>query len=91
MNNTNFMNATGLPDEMHYTTAEDLAVLTRALSIDFEHYATTGKVLLLQRYSPRNRNALFGEMIQSMGQTGHKAAGYRLVASAMENDTGSSR
>ena len=31
MNNTNFMNATGLPDEMHYTTAEDLAVLTRAL------------------------------------------------------------
>ena len=31
MNDTQFRNATGLPDEQHYSTAWDLALLTRAL------------------------------------------------------------
>ena len=31
MKNTHFMNATGLPDVQHYTTAEDLALLAAAL------------------------------------------------------------
>ena len=39
MTNTNFVNATGLPDENHYTTANDLARLTVALINEFpEHY-----------------------------------------------------
>ena len=39
MANTHFMNATGLPDEMHYTTAEDLAKLTQSLIARFpQHY-----------------------------------------------------
>ena len=35
LNNTHFVNATGLPDENHYTTANDLAQLARALIRDF--------------------------------------------------------
>ncbi len=31
MNNTNFVNSTGLPVENHYTTAKDIAIMTREL------------------------------------------------------------
>ena len=91
MNNTNFMNATGLPDEMHYTTAEDLAVLTRALINRFpEHYALySEKYFSYNDIRQANRNALLWRDDSVDGvKTGHtRAAGYCLVASAMENDT----
>jgi D-alanyl-D-alanine carboxypeptidase (penicillin-binding protein 5/6) len=35
MKNTHFMNATGLPDTQHYTTAYDLSLLATALVQDF--------------------------------------------------------
>jgi serine-type D-Ala-D-Ala carboxypeptidase (penicillin-binding protein 5/6) len=35
LTNTHFMNATGLPDKNHYTTANDLAILATALIRDF--------------------------------------------------------
>jgi D-alanyl-D-alanine carboxypeptidase (penicillin-binding protein 5/6) len=38
MKASNFMNATGLPDDNHYTTARDLATLGRRLIIDFPEY-----------------------------------------------------
>ena len=91
MKNTNFMNATGLPDEMHYTTAEDLAVLTRALINRFpEHYAIySEKYFSYNDIRQANRNALLWRDDSVDGvKTGHtQAAGYCLVASAMENDT----
>ena len=91
MNNTNFTNATGLPDEMHYTTAEDLAVLTRALINRFpEHYALySEKYFSYNDIRQANRNALLWRDDSVDGvKTGHtRAAGYCLVASAMENDT----
>ena len=91
MNNTNFMNATGLPDEMHYTTAEDLAVLTRALINRFpEHYSIySEKYFSYNDIRQANRNALLWRDDSVDGvKTGHtQAAGYCLVASAMENDT----
>ena len=91
MNNTNFMNATGLPDEMHYTTAEDLAVLTRALINRFpEHYAIySEKYFSYNDIRQANRNALLWRDDSVDGvKTGHtQAAGYCLVASAMENGT----
>ena len=91
MNNTNFVNATGLPDEMHYTTAEDLAVLTRALINRFpEHYAIySEKYFSYNDIRQANRNALLWRDDSVDGvKTGHtQAAGYCLVASAMENDT----
>ena len=91
MKNTNFMNATGLPDEMHYTTAEDLALLTRALINRFpEHYAIySEKYFSYNDIRQANRNALLWRDDSVDGvKTGHtQAAGYCLVASAMENDT----
>ena len=91
MNNTNFMNATGLPDEMHYTTAEDLAVLTRALINRFpEHYAIySEKYFSYNDIRQANRNALLWRDDSVDGvKTGHtQAAGYCLVASAVENET----
>lgn len=91
MDNTNFMNATGLPDEMHYTTAEDLAILTRALINRFpEHYAIySEKYFSYNDIRQANRNALLWRDDSVDGvKTGHtQAAGYCLVASAMENDT----
>ena len=91
MNNTNFMNATGLPEEMHYTTAEDLAGLTRVLSNRFpEHYAIySEKYFSYNDIRQANRNALLWRDDSVDGvKTGHtQAAGYCLVASAVENDT----
>ena len=91
MKNTNFMNATGLPNEMHYTTAEDLAVLTRALINRFpEHYTIySEKYFSYNDIRQANRNALLWRDDSVDGvKTGHTlAAGYCLVASALENDT----
>ena len=91
MNNTSFMNSTGLPDEMHYTTAEDLATLTHALINRFpEHYAIySEKYFSYNDIRQANRNALLWRDDSVDGvKTGHtQAAGYCLVASAMENDT----
>ncbi|MDX1605705.1 MAG: D-alanyl-D-alanine carboxypeptidase family protein, partial [Candidatus Competibacterales bacterium] len=38
LDDTNFVNATGLPDPQHYTTAADIARLTRALIREFPDY-----------------------------------------------------
>ena len=76
---------------MHYTTAEDLAVLTRALINRFpEHYAIySEKYFSYNDIRQANRNALLWRDDSVDGvKTGHtQAAGYCLVASAMENDT----
>ena len=38
MHSTNFVNATGLPNDDHYTTARDLATLARAIIDDYPEY-----------------------------------------------------
>jgi D-alanyl-D-alanine carboxypeptidase (penicillin-binding protein 5/6) len=86
MTNTNFMNATGLPDDNHYTTATDLAKVTRALIKDFpedyEIYAE--KYFTYNDIRQPNRNSLLWRDQSVDGvKTGHtEAAGYCLVASA---------
>ena len=35
LSNTNYTNATGLPSDSLYTTAEDISILSRALIADF--------------------------------------------------------
>ena len=85
MEGTHFLNATGLPEEGHYTTAADMARLARALVADFpERY---------QWYSERkytyngitqyNRNKLLWRNPHVDGlKTGHtESAGYCLVSS----------
>ncbi len=86
MSNSHFVNATGLPDEDHYTTAADLATLTIALINQFpEHYRIYSERTFTYNDIPqRNRNKLlFRDKTVDGVKTGHtEAAGYCLVASS---------
>lgn len=87
MRNTHFRNSTGLPNSEHYSSAWDLALLTRDLIERFpEHYA-----LYSQRsYSyndidqPNRNKLLWRDRTVDGVKTGYtKSAGYCLVASAV--------
>lgn len=86
MNQTHFMNATGLPHPEHRTTARDLVRLARALMRDFpQHYPRFAeRAYTYNRITQSNRNALLWLDPHVDGlKTGHTAsAGYALVASA---------
>lgn len=86
MAGTHFMNATGLPDENHYTTARDLATLAKAIIRDFpEHYHIHGeKKFSFNGIDQYNRNnLLWRDRFVDGLKTGHtESAGYCLVASA---------
>jgi D-alanyl-D-alanine carboxypeptidase (penicillin-binding protein 5/6) len=90
LDNTHFRNPEGMPVDEHYSSARDLAVLSRAIIRDFpEHY---------ERYSKRkftynnieqyNRNdLLFSDSAVDGLKTGYtREAGYSLAASAKRND-----
>jgi D-alanyl-D-alanine carboxypeptidase (penicillin-binding protein 5/6) len=90
MTNTNFVNATGWPDENHYSTARDIATLTRAVIRDFpdsyryykEREFTYNKI----RQFNRNRLLWRDDTVDGV-KTGHtEAAGFCLVASAQRGD-----
>lgn len=92
MKNTHFMNATGLPDPQHYTTAEDLAILAAALIRDFpEDYK---RLYSVKEYSynnikqpNRNRLLWLDPNVDGM-KTGHtESAGYCLISSAKRGNT----
>ncbi|MGI9322545.1 MAG: serine hydrolase, partial [Pseudomonadales bacterium] len=86
MTSSSFVNATGLPDDSHYTTASDLALLTAALIRQFpEHYSIYAeKYFTYNDIRQSNRNRLLWEDDTVDGvKTGHtQAAGYCLVSSA---------
>jgi len=90
MTSTNFMNASGLPDSDHYTTARDLSIIARAMIQDFpEHYKLySQRSFKYNNIDQNNRNKLLwrDDSIDGM-KTGHtEAAGYCLVASAVRDD-----
>ena len=90
MTGTNYVNSTGLPDPEHYTTATDLALLARALIMDFpELYKWHAvKSFTHNDITQDNRNSLLwrDESVDGI-KTGHtESAGYCLVASAVRND-----
>lgn len=86
--NTNFVNATGLPDPAHYTTAADLAKLTAALIRDFpeEYKRYAIKEFTWNKIKQPNRNRLLWLDPAVDGvKTGHtETAGYCLVASRFD-------
>ena len=86
MENTHFTNPHGLPDENHYSTAYDLALLGRALIRDFpEHYAYNKiREFTVGEITQRNRNLLLWRDPSVDGiKTGHTSgAGYCLMTSA---------
>lgn len=90
MHSTNFVNATGLPDPNHYTTARDLARLASVLIHEFpEYYAWYSvKEYTYGGITQGNRNLLlYRDNTVDGFKTGHtEAAGYCLVASAKRGD-----
>lgn len=90
MVDTNFMNATGLPDENHYTTAKDLSRLTIALINEFPtHYKMYSEKFFSYadiRQPNRNRLLMRDSSVDGV-KTGHtEAAGFCLVSSAIRGD-----
>ena len=90
MKNTHFMNSTGLPHEDHYSTAYDLAILSKAL---IDEYPKIYEMHSIKEYTynditQSNRNQLLWRDPSVDGlKTGHtEAAGYCLVASALRED-----
>lgn len=92
MKNTHYMNATGLPDPQHYTTAEDLSILATALIRDFpEDYKRlySVKEYTYNNIKQPNRNRLLwlDPNVDGM-KTGHtESAGYCLISSAKRDTT----
>ena len=90
MTATHFANASGLPDANHYTTAHDIALLSRALIHDYpEEY----KVYAIKEFEwngikQHNRNSLLWRDSSVDGiKTGHtKDAGYCLATSAKRGE-----
>lgn len=88
MNNTHFVNSHGLPDPEHYTTARDLALLSKAIlkfpdeyDLYSEHDYTYNNI----RTTNRNRLLFKDDSVDGL-KTGHTSeAGYCLVASAKKN------
>lgn len=91
MNDTNYVNASGLPDDDHYTSAMDTAILSRAL---IQTYPDMYTLFAIREYTYNeitqpNRNGLLWRDDRYDGlKTGHtKAAGYCLAGSAVEGNT----
>jgi D-alanyl-D-alanine carboxypeptidase (penicillin-binding protein 5/6) len=90
MKDTHFVNSTGLPDPLHYSSAYDLALLTAAILDDFPEYFP----LYSQReyeynhvkHYNRNRLLWLDPYVDGM-KTGHtESAGFGLIATAKRND-----
>jgi D-alanyl-D-alanine carboxypeptidase (penicillin-binding protein 5/6) len=86
MRNSNFLNASGMPEEGHYSSARDIAIMVQALVRDFpEKYAMYAeKEFTYNNIRQFNRNRLLWRDSTVDGvKTGHtRAAGYCLAASA---------
>ena len=86
MTNTQFKNATGLPEDGHYTTAKDLSVLAARIIQDFPdtYPIYQEKNFTYNGIKQANRNSLlFRDPTVDGLKTGHtEEAGYCLVASA---------
>ena len=87
---THFTNSTGLPDPDHYTTAYDVAVMSRALISEFpeEYKRYAEKEFTFNGIKQYNRNRLLWRDAAVDGlKTGYtESAGYCLAASAIRND-----
>lgn len=90
MNNTQYVNASGLPDNRQLSTARDISILSRAVLHDFPQYYpffSTREFTYLGR-TTKNHNHLLGAMPGVDGiKTGFtNASGFNLAASAVRDD-----
>lgn len=90
MDNTNYVNATGWPDENHYSSARDIAILTRTIIDEFpesySYYKEREYTFNKIRQFNRNRLLWRDDSVDGV-KTGHtEAAGFCLVASAQREE-----
>lgn len=90
MKNTHFVNSHGLHAENHYTTAQDMAILAKALIQDVpnEYRVYSEKSFKFNGIVQYNRNGLLWDKSLNVDgiKTGHtSAAGYSLVSSATKD------
>jgi serine-type D-Ala-D-Ala carboxypeptidase (penicillin-binding protein 5/6) len=92
MRNSNFTNASGLPDAQHYSSARDLAILASKL---IEEYPEFYKMYSQREYTynnikqPNRNRLLFIDPTVDGVKTGHTdAAGYCLIASSKREQPG---
>lgn len=87
MENSNFANASGWPDPLHYSTARDLATLGMHIIKDFPEYYSiySEKEFTYNKISQKNRNPLLYRNMGADGiKTGHtEAGGYGLIGSGV--------
>jgi D-alanyl-D-alanine carboxypeptidase (penicillin-binding protein 5/6) len=90
MKNSHFEDSNGLPIDNHYTSARDLAILTRALIKEFPDYYRwfSQKEFTFNNIVQHNRNQLLSrdETVDGVKTGFTDAAGYCLVASALRNN-----
>lgn len=90
MASSQFQNATGLPAKDHYTSASDLAILTRAMIKEFPvSYAMYAERSFTHNEieQPNRNRLLWRDRTVDGVKTGHtEAAGYCLVASAVRDN-----
>jgi D-alanyl-D-alanine carboxypeptidase len=91
MANTHFVNASGLPDKDHFSTARDMAALSRALLRDYPQYYHyfSAKSFTYRGHAYPNHNKLMNRYQGMDGiKTGYiDASGYNLSASAVRDST----
>lgn len=90
MTASQFRNATGLPDDEHYSTARDMARLARAIINEYPEYYRWYSVKEYEYNDikqPNRNNLLWRDDSVDGMKTGHTDdAGYCLVSSARRND-----
>ena len=90
MTASNFKNTTGLPDDDHYSSARDMAILARAIINEFPQYYSwySVKSYKYNDIEQPNRNSLLfrDDSVDGMKTGRTDDAGFCLVASAKRND-----
>ena len=90
MKNSHFVNVTGLPNAQHYSTASDLAILSRAIIAEFPQYFPMYKVRENRHnnITQYNRNRLLGRdpFVDGL-KTGYtESAGFCMIATALRKE-----
>lgn len=90
LKNSHFVNSTGLPDENHYMSVRDIALLAKHLIMDFPQYYPlfSKKEYTHAGITQRNRNILLDDPFGIDGlKTGHTdEGGYGVVVSSKNAD-----
>ncbi len=93
MKNSHFINASGLPDPNHYTTARDLFILAKATIDNFPEYYQIYAIpeFTWNNITQQNRNPILQNKAYKVDglKTGHTdVSGFGITTSAVDNNDG---